>query len=86
MMIISSSVRVTIDRPANRPPRASEPVSPMKILAGAAFHHRNPMQAPSRGRGDQGDVQRVADLVAARRETMVVAQQSWRNCQKEMIT
>ena len=27
---------------------ASEPVSPMKILAGAAFHHRKPMHAPAR--------------------------------------
>ena len=26
---------------------ASDPVSPMMILAGAAFHHRNPMQAPA---------------------------------------
>ena len=26
---------------------ASEPVSPMKIWAGAAFHQRNPAQAPS---------------------------------------
>ena len=29
------------------PPSASDPVSPMKILAGAAFHHRNPIQAPA---------------------------------------
>ena len=26
---------------------ASDPVSPMMILAGAAFHHRKPMQAPA---------------------------------------
>ena len=26
---------------------ASEPVSPMKIRAGAAFHHRKPVHAPS---------------------------------------
>ena len=26
---------------------ASEPVSPMKMRAGAAFHHRNPAHAPS---------------------------------------
>ena len=32
-------------RPA---PMASDPVSPMMILAGAAFHHRKPMQAPAR--------------------------------------
>ena len=30
----------------NIPPSASEPVSPMKIRAGAAFHHRNPVTAP----------------------------------------
>ncbi|SIK42336.1 Uncharacterised protein [Mycobacteroides abscessus subsp. abscessus] len=43
----SNSVRVVTDRPAMTPPRASDPVSPMKILAGAAFHHRNPMHAPA---------------------------------------
>ena len=26
---------------------ASDPVSPMKIRAGAAFHHRNPAHAPT---------------------------------------
>ena len=40
-------MRLVTDSPAMMPPRASEPVSPMKILAGAAFHHRNPMQAPA---------------------------------------
>ncbi len=43
----SSSVRVRIARPATAPPRASEPESPMKILAGEAFHHRKPKQAPA---------------------------------------
>ena len=28
------------------PPIASAPVSPMKMRAGAAFHHRNPVAAP----------------------------------------
>src|ERR1700733_4611271 len=42
---INNSVRVTTDNPANMPPSAKEPVSPMKILAGAAFHHRNPTHA-----------------------------------------
>ena len=46
MMSSSISVRLVIARPASPPPRASEPVSPMKILAGEAFHHRNPMHAP----------------------------------------
>ena len=40
----SSSVLNVIARPANAPPRASEPVSPIKILAGDAFHHRKPAQ------------------------------------------
>src|SRR5262249_44915796 len=35
-----------IARPANTPPSASEPVSPMKIFAGYVFHHRNPKHAP----------------------------------------
>ncbi len=40
------SVRLRIVRAARAPPRASEPVSPMKIRAGEAFHHRNPNSAP----------------------------------------
>ena len=36
----------TMASPASAPPSASDPVSPMKIFAGAAFHHRNPKQAP----------------------------------------
>ena len=42
----SSSVRLRTASPAMPPPRASDPVSPMKILAGGAFHHRKPMHAP----------------------------------------
>ena len=45
-MSSSSSVRVRIAKPASAPPSASEPVSPMKIAAGEAFHHRKPKQAP----------------------------------------
>ena len=30
----------------NKPPSANEPVSPMKILAGAALNHRKAMQPP----------------------------------------
>ena len=44
---INSSVRVRIERLARAPPIASEPVSPMKIFAGDAFHQRNPKQAPA---------------------------------------
>ena len=32
---------------------ASEPVSPMKIRAGAAFHHRKPAAAPVGAGGDE---------------------------------
>src|SRR4029079_12063666 len=46
--IRSNSVRVNIARPAMAAPRAREPVSPMMIFAGDAFHHRNPKQAPVR--------------------------------------
>ena len=45
-MISSSSVRVRMARPASAAPSDSEPVSPMKIAAGEAFHHRKPKQAP----------------------------------------
>ena len=43
----SSWVFVHTASPASTPPSASDPVSPMKILAGGAFHHRNPKHAPS---------------------------------------
>ena len=46
MISSSSSVRVRIASPASAPPSASEPVSPMKMAAGEAFHHRKPKQAP----------------------------------------
>ena len=41
----SSSTWHRIARPAISPPRAIEPVSPMKICAGGAFHHRKPKHA-----------------------------------------
>ena len=40
-------MRVSSASPAIAPPIASEPVSPMKICAGAAFHHRKPAHAPN---------------------------------------
>ena len=40
-------VRVSMASPAIAPPIASEPVSPMKMRAGAAFHHRKPAHAPN---------------------------------------
>ena len=42
--------------PGEHPTERSEPVSPMKIFAGAAFHHRNPKQAPGQRGGDHGEV------------------------------
>ena len=50
----STSVRLVTDNPAMMPPRASDPVSPMKIFAGAAFHHRKPVQAPAVAAAERG--------------------------------
>ena len=47
MMGSRRTVLVMSARPASAVPMASEPVSPMMIRAGWAFHHRNPMQAPT---------------------------------------
>ena len=47
MMISSKSRFIKKQTEANDVPMAKEPVSPMKIFAGAAFHHRNPRQAPT---------------------------------------
>ena len=57
-------MRVRIASPASAPPSASEPVSPMKIAAGEAFHQRNPKQAPVIAAATTAEVERVADLVA----------------------
>ena len=46
MMSDVTSVLVSTPRTANAAPRASEPVSPMKIWAGWQLYQRNPMQAP----------------------------------------
>ena len=46
MMTSSRRVFVTSASAPNSPPSASAPVSPMKMRAGAAFHHRNPVAAP----------------------------------------
>ncbi len=46
--ISSTSVRVMIASPAIAPPSPSEPVSPMKMLAGKLLNHRKPTQAPTR--------------------------------------
>ena len=47
--MIGSSRCVLVDRAsAARPlPMAREPVSPMKICAGAAFHHKKPTMPPT---------------------------------------
>ena len=47
MMGSSSTVFVESARHASAAPMAREPVSPMKIRAGAAFHQRNPAHPPS---------------------------------------
>ena len=43
-----SSVRDRMAKPATAPPMASDPVSPMKILAGEVFHQRKPTRAALR--------------------------------------
>ena len=42
----SSCVLVVIASAPSSPPIARAPVSPMKMRAGAAFHHRNPASEP----------------------------------------
>jgi hypothetical protein len=50
----SSSCRFICRQSAASPePMARDPVSPMKMRAGAAFHHRNPRQAPARATDDR---------------------------------
>ena len=46
MMTSRIAVFVTSASAPRSPPSASEPVSPMKMRAGAAFHQRNPVAAP----------------------------------------
>ena len=45
---ISSVVFSVSAQNASAEPIASAPTSPMKIRAGAAFHHRNPRQPPAK--------------------------------------
>ena len=45
MMGSSSMVLVVMPSRASAAPRPSAPTSPMKMRAGAAFHHRNPAHA-----------------------------------------
>ena len=54
--ISRTSVLVMTASPAIAPPRPSEPVSPMKMLAGKLLNHRKPMHAPTRHDGQQGQI------------------------------
>ena len=56
MMISRISVFVITASPAIAPPRPSEPVSPMKIVAGNALNHRKPTHAPTRQPAEQREV------------------------------
>ena len=47
MMMTTNSVLVTTARHPSAMPRASEPVSPMKMSAGCELNQRKPMQAPA---------------------------------------
>ena len=76
-------------RAASAPPRASEPVSPRKICAGEVFHQRKPIERAGDGRRDDGEVERVAHVVALVHVVGVepaAPQQLWLNCQKPMMT
>ena len=66
-MSSSSCVSVMMARPASSPPMASEPVSPMKIRAGAAFHHRKPADAPIIAAATMRQVEAAPEVVAAGR-------------------
>ena len=52
----SISVFVMTASPAIAPPSPSEPVSPMKIVAGNELNHRNPTHAPTRHAAQQRQV------------------------------
>ena len=53
-------------------PMASAPVSPMKMRAGAAFHHRNPAHAPTM----------AAAMTARSRAWLTWYVSKWRKAQK----
>ena len=46
VMAKTISCFVIIPIAPKEPPKASEPVSPIKIFAGGALNHKNPIQAP----------------------------------------
>ena len=65
--------------PAIAPPSASEPVSPMKTFAGAAFHQRNPTHAPMSAAATT-----ATSIEPPAGSTWYAC--GWRNCVKPMIT
>src|SRR5665213_4569664 len=65
MMTRRRSRFISRHRAARPDPMDSEPVSPMKILAGTAFHHRKPRQAPAKiFMGDTGSLSMGSGLAA----------------------
>ena len=60
---------------ASAAPRPSAPVSPMKIRAGAAFHQRNPTQAPASA---------TARIARSKRVDDELVDLGWRKPQKPM--
>ena len=84
-MASSSSVREQMARPASAPPSASEPVSPMKILAGEVFHHRKPKQAPIRAEATtaRSSGSRTSKQAPGLVRVCALAQDSW-YCQTPM--
>ena len=69
-----SWVFVASESAAKPVPIAKEPVSPIKICAGAEFHHRNPKQPPAI----------AAETTARSRACGTSYSSGYLNCQKEM--
>ena len=70
----SSCVFVARERVANPVPIAKDPVSPIKICAGAEFHHKKPKQAPAI----------AAETTAKSKACGTSYNSGYRNCQNEM--
>ena len=59
----------------------------MKIWAGEVFHQRKPIRLPAIAGGDDGEVERIAHVVALVRTSSDRAdslKQDWLACQKPM--
>ena len=69
-----SCVFVARESAASPVPIASDPVSPIKICAGAEFHHKKPRQAPAM----------AAEITARSKACGTSYKSGYRNCQNEI--